>query len=142
MRTIIFTLDDRNATRFHNKRQSRDAVVAKHIADTYKSVPIYIQKKSISFFDDLEDQPDFIIFDSITEVPKDAVVFMEEPVHSIDLFLWTENIHVFRWNRIYPSLITDRIDLTNFHKSVIQEFAGSSHEKITEEIYTPMIDED
>lgn len=134
MKTLIFTLDDRNATRFVNKRQSKDAEVAKRIAAICSGTRLYIRRESESFFSDLREKPVFVFFESLIEVPDNAVVFVEKAVDE-KLLKTAKEIRVFRWNRVYPSLIADRINLDGFEKETVGEFAGVSHEKITEEIY-------
>lgn len=46
-----------------------------------------------------------------------------------------EGIILYRWNRRYPSDFKLALDLSDWTLESIFEFAGSSHEKITEEIY-------
>ena len=134
MRTYIFTLDDRNATRLMNKRQSRDVTVANKIMLLAGAEPIYIKKKSESFFLNTDFLPTFIYFESLNEIPDNAYVFFEEPL-SKDELRSAGKIVVFRWNRIYPSTNADRIDLNGFTKVKYDDFEGSSHDNITTEVY-------
>ena len=48
-----------------------------------------------------------------------------------------DNIIIYKWNRIYPSDLYFDIDIKNGQWKLIEteEFQGSSHEKITKEIY-------
>ena len=48
-----------------------------------------------------------------------------------------EALVIYRWNRIYPYDKTLDIDpqAEGFKLSEVKDFAGSSHEKITKEIY-------
>ena len=47
-----------------------------------------------------------------------------------------EKIILFRWNRAYPADMYFDITLSDgWHVTETHEFAGSSHEKITEEVY-------
>ena len=42
---------------------------------------------------------------------------------------------IFKWNRVYPADLYFDINLKKCHLVKSSEFAGSSHDKITEEIY-------
>ena len=46
-----------------------------------------------------------------------------------------ERIVLFKWNRRYPGDVYFDIDLKRFNLIRSEDFAGSSHEKITMEIY-------
>ena len=46
-----------------------------------------------------------------------------------------EKIILYRWNRVYPADVHFPIDFSGWKLVQAEEFAGSSHEKITEEIY-------
>ena len=48
-----------------------------------------------------------------------------------------EQVILYRWNRDYPADVRFTLDLSGFRLRQRVDFAGSSHEKITEEIYTP-----
>ena len=48
-----------------------------------------------------------------------------------------ERVYLYRWNRLYPSDRKFTVDLSalGFVQKSIEDFAGYSHECITEEIY-------
>ena len=46
-----------------------------------------------------------------------------------------QKIILYRWNRVYPADLYFDIDLKNWHIKESNDFAGSSHDKITEEVY-------
>ena len=55
---------------------------------------------------------------------------MQIPVDCID------EVYLFQWNRDYPADMYFTVDLkTGFKKIKVEDFAGSSHKKITLEIY-------
>ena len=133
---FIFTLDDNNGTKFVNKRQSSDRIVANKILELANGKPIYMKTKSISFFKDSSfpvKESNFSIVDNFYNLPNDAICFAEEVVPAE--ILSKSEIIVYRWNRSYPSLINDRLNLNNYTKEIVDEFSGYSHEKITVEIY-------
>ena len=46
-----------------------------------------------------------------------------------------EQIIVFWWNRTYPADVYLDLDLSQWERKERHEFPGTSHEKITEELY-------
>ena len=132
---LIFTLDDDNGTNLAGKRQSRDRVVGEKII-TLADNNLYILQKTASFFknNDMSDVP-CAIWSDLWQLPKQAVFFAEAPVPT-EIMEQAEKIYVFRWNRRYPSLEQDRVNLDGYNKTIIAEFPGHSHDKITLEVYT------
>lgn len=132
---LIFTLDDDNGTNLAGKRQSRDRVVGEKII-TLADNNLYILQKTASFFknNDMSDVP-CAIWSDLWQLPKQAVFFAEAPVPTA-IMEQAEKIYVFRWNRRYPSLEQDRVNLDGYNKTIIEEFPGHSHDKITLEVYT------
>lgn len=129
---FIFTLDNSNGTQFCGKRQSKDKIVAGHILNYANGKPVYMKEKSTSFF---ENTDKLIHIDNFENLENDAICFAEEVV-SAKLLEKAEYIIVYRWNRSYPSIVKDRLDLSGYTKRTVEEFAGNSHEKITVEIYS------
>ena len=46
-----------------------------------------------------------------------------------------ESVVLYKWNRVYPADQYFTMDLSDWKLVETAEFAGSSHEKITEESY-------
>lgn len=46
-----------------------------------------------------------------------------------------QKIILYKWNRRYPSDLKFTVDLSGWRLSETTDFQGSSHEKITEEVY-------
>jgi hypothetical protein len=132
--TIIFTLDDNNGTQCAGKRQSRDRVVGDKIIALAKN-NLHILQEATSFFknNDMTNVP-CTIWSDLWHLPEHAVFFAEH-VLPPEVMNAAEKIYVFRWNRQYPSLAKDRVNLDGFRKTVIEEFQGSSHPNITLEMY-------
>ena len=42
---------------------------------------------------------------------------------------------LFHWNRVYPADLHSTLDLSGWNLTETEEFAGNSHEKITQERY-------
>lgn len=132
---LVFTLDDDNGTRLANRRQSSDRVVGEKIA-AMAGEHLHMMQSSISFFknNDMTGVP-YTICSDIWNLPHNAVFFAEE-VLPCEIMNAAEKIYVFRWNRRYPSLVQDRINLNGYTKTILEEFPGHSHQNITLEVYT------
>lgn len=128
---IIICLDDNNGMLFNNRRQSRDSKVLWDIKNNLQnSLTIFpFSEKLVSS----AEIPYEIMSGSASE---NTVLFVED--RGIKEFLpVTNKITVYRWNRVYPADLTLDIDLAKegFRSVSVYEFAGSSHEKITKEVF-------
>lgn len=131
---VAVTLDDKGGMMFNKRRQSRDRIL---IADLIEKTEgfIYISPYSSLLF---EEYPDRIktVTDPLLECEDGAFAFIE----GLALLPHVEDIDeliVYKWNRTYPSDVRLDIDITScgFRMNAKYEFQGSSHEKITKEIY-------
>ena len=128
---IIICLDDNNGMLFNNRRQSRDSKVLWDIKNSLNgNLTIFpFSEKLVSS----AEIPYEIMSGSASE---NTVLFVED--RGIKEFLpVTNKITVYRWNRDYPADLTLDIDLAKegFRSVSVYEFAGSSHEKITKEVF-------
>ena len=125
--TIILCLDDKNGLSFNNRRQSRDKIL---IENVIKNDNIYIRDYSKNLFSKYEVN----VIDNISELPADAVYFHEitNPEDIIDQF---DIIIIYRWNRHYPSNVQFNFKMDLYKKILEEDFIGSSHDKITKEIW-------
>ena len=137
---LIFTLDDNNAVKFGDKRQSLDKEVAKRILQFTESTSadfIYIKNESNSFFDfpDLN-LTKLKIFEDFDSLPRNATIFLEETV-SRNILSHVDKIVIFRWGKKYPSQIKDRLILNSdiFTKVSSTPFPTSTHPDMQIEVY-------
>ena len=128
---IIICLDDNNGMLFNNRRQSRDSKVLCDIKNNLQnSLTIFpFSEKLVSSAE--------ISYEIISgSASENTVLFVED--RGIKEFLpVTNKITVYFWNRVYPADLTLDIDLAKegFRSVSVYEFAGSSHEKITKEVF-------
>ena len=125
---IIACVDDRNGLLFNNRRQSRDANVIERIQELTKKSRLWIHPFSSALF------PKASVSVHFLEEAKDGeFCFLEnmQPKETKRI----EGIYLFRWNRTYPYDTVLNIPMDSFHKSYEQSFAGTSHDKITLEVY-------
>ena len=132
--TLIVCLDERGGMAFGGRRQSRDALVIKDIFNTVGGGRLLVAPYSERLFSEygpvtVKDNPlgsagrsDFVILEtSAVGDGRDRI----------------DNLIIYRWNRHYPADLY--FDLSpeecGFTLKESTELVGTSHEKITREIY-------
>ena len=128
---IIICLDNNKGMLFNNRRQSRDSKVLEDIKNGLEDkLTIFpFSEKLVSN----AEIPYEIVSDTVSE---NAVLFVED--RGIKEFLpVTNKISVYRWNRVYPADMSLDIVLSaeGFQITQTVDFEGTSHEKITKEVY-------
>ena len=126
--TLYICLDDRNGLQFNKRRQSRDSAVLEDIRSqcTGKLLINLFTEKLIQ-----EAEIPYVL------PPEKAGDFFAEEIPSDELMEQTGKIVIYRWNRHYPADIRWEPDLAamGFVLKETEEFPGTSHEKITREVY-------
>lgn len=126
---IIVCLDNKNGMMFNNRRQSRDKYIINDIKKTIGNNDIYIfDEYSNSLF---ENSINTVLYDGIT----DNAYFFAENIHLKQFEDRTEQLIVYRWNKVYPADFFLDINLSNYKKIKSEDFCGNSHKIITKEIY-------
>lgn len=124
---LIVCLDDKNGMMFNKRRQSRDRVLIENILELCKDEQLYANEYSAKLF------------------PENSVKICEKPEDIENGYFFAENIFpneenyeeiiVYKWNRVYPADVYFSILLEKWSLTETIDFEGSSHEKITREIY-------
>lgn len=124
---LIVCLDDKNGMMFNKRRQSRDRVLIENVLELSEGERIYTNEYSAKLFPEKAIE----VFENIEEI-ENGYCFAEN--FTVDEE-YVEEIIVYKWNRLYPADTYFNIDLENWTLTESVEFEGSSHEKITREIY-------
>ena len=129
---LIVCLDDRGGMMFGGRRQSQDRGLRARIMEMTRGARLFMSEYSAKQFADCEGM--IVDNDYRRRAGAGDTCFLEDG--EISLVGVTELV-IYRWNRHYPS---DKKFLCvpeecGFSKVSTADFAGSSHEKITEEIY-------
>lgn len=124
---LIVCLDDNNGMMFNKRRQSRDRVLIENVLEICKGEKLYTNDYSLPLFPENSVE----IFESIEEIGNGYCFAENFTVNEDDI----EEIIVYKWNRVYPADVYFNIDLKNWSLTETVDFKGSSHEKITREIY-------
>lgn len=126
--TLYICLDDRNGLQFNKRRQSRDAAVLEDIRSRLEG-PLLIHPFSEKLIRQAE-----IPYVLPPEAAGD--LFLEE-VPSEEILALTKKLVIYRWNRHYPADVRWEPDFAalGFVLKEAVDFPGTSHEKITREVY-------
>jgi len=126
--TLYICLDDRNGLRFNKRRQSRDAAVLEDIRRHCRG-KLLIGACSETLIREAE----------IPYVlpPETAGDFFAEEIPGEEVLEKTKKLVIYRWNRHYPADVRWEPDLAalGFSLRETTEFPGTSHAKITREVY-------
>ena len=130
---LIVCLDDACGMMFNHRRQSRDRVLIADVIQHVKNSHLWVSPYSQALFG--EDAPTMHVApDPLKNAKKDDYCFLEDsPLpQSLD---GVEELIIYRWNRLYPSDVRFSCDTSAFSLEESLEFVGSSHDKITKEIW-------
>lgn len=134
---LIIAIDDSNGMAFNNRRQSQDREVRTRIISLSAGSRLWVNHYTARQFEQDGKVPAHLNVDEafLTEAAPGEYCFAENvPVAHCEK--WVEKIILFKWNRRYPAdTYFDIIEKKHWNLTSVEEFAGSSHEKITMEVY-------
>ena len=130
---LIVCLDDKKGMMFNHRRQSRDSALIDdlicHIADS----KLYITEFSEKLFCDKTCQYE-VVEAPCNVATKNDYCFIEDKKNILNKDDISE-IVIYHWNRHYPADVWFDVDMSDFNLISVSEFAGSSHDKITKEVW-------
>jgi hypothetical protein len=132
--TVAVCVDDGQGLMLFGKRQSRDRVLISEFVESNSDKRIYIAPFSKLLF---EEYPSVTVADDPFSVAAEGSAIFVENVRIDERLDSISTLIVYSWNRKYPSDVKFNVDpLKNgFKLKSSVDFRGSSHEKITKEIY-------
>lgn len=129
--TLVACVDDKNGLLFAGRRQSKDRILLEHLLARASGHRLWTSAYSASQFED----PTVLCVDDAyaDKMDTDDWCFVENGVIPQN----ADTVILYRWNRRYPADRYFPFDpLENGYTLVSStEFAGSSHDTITEDIY-------
>ena len=131
--TLIVCIDDKNGMLFNCRRQSRDRILIEDLLRMTAGAPLYIAPYSVPLFP--KDCTAYTVKDDpLADADGNGFCFIEtkDPAPYAEKI---DTVVLYRWNRHYPADLYFTLDMTKFMHTETFEFAGSSHERITKEIY-------
>lgn len=131
---LLICVDNRMGMTFNGRRQSQDSILRERIVQLSSKSKLWMSHYSKSQFKDISASHINISDNLIIDAEKADFCFIENE-STKGLEEYAEMIILFKWNRAYPYDKQLDIDLTKWKCVQITEFEGSSHSKITEEVY-------
>ena len=129
---LIFCIDDKNGMMFFGKRQSQDSVLREWIIGYTTGSKLWMSNYSAKQFKDLTG---YIADDEYqTKADVGDYCFVEDKGYSLEK---ASEVILCKWNRKYQADKVFDVDLKSngFKKVSSEDIKGSSHDKITIEIY-------
>ncbi len=133
---IIACVDERNGMMFNRRRQSRDSAVCGDILRECGGKKLYMNTYSGKLFGDVEEKNIRISEDFLKEAEEEDFCFIEDiQISGFENKIRT--VILYQWNRRYPADRYFLLDLSDgsWELQRTEELKGSSHEKITKEVY-------
>lgn len=130
---VIVCIDDRGGMLFNHRRQSQDRLLRADLLREAAGAPVWLNAYSARQFQDLPPNLQ-VAEDFLDQAGAGELCFVEDR----DLAPWAEKVEglvLYRWNRTYPADLYFTLSLEGWKLERREEFAGSSHEKITKEVY-------
>ncbi len=133
---VMVCVDDRGGMLFNRRRQSQDRVLRQEMLKLIGDAPLLVSPYTARQFSP-EEQPRLrILEDPLSQAGTGEYCFWE----SSSPAPWEERMEkliLWKWNRVYPGDVFLGIPLTDhgWKLTETREFPGSSHEKITMEVY-------
>lgn len=122
---LAVCVDDKLGMGFNGRRQSRDQAV---FDDLLRLGRVWIHPKSEKVFSGPQVSESYL-----TEAGEGEICFCEDRAY-LDHSDRIERIILYKWNRVYPRDLSFTFP-GKWRLAESREFAGTSHEKITREVY-------
>lgn len=131
---IIVCVDDKGGVMFNHRRQSQDRVLREHILEMTAGRTLWMNSYSAKMFGNL---PSIAVAeDFLDRSGEDDFCFVEN-ISMAGHEYAVKEIILFKWNRAYPADTYFSFPVEPEYKlTETCDFTGSSHEKITKEVYT------
>ena len=137
---VYITLDNDNGMMFNNRRQSQDQVMRENMLKHCNGARLWVSQYSRMLFEQqgTSEIPENIIADDnfISKAAPEDYCFVEND----SLSTWIDKIDtlvIYKWNRDYPADLYFDFSILDSHwkKFSVNDFKGSSHNKITREVW-------
>ena len=130
---LITCVDDKMGMLFNKRRQSMDSVLRERVLEMCAGKKLWMNEYSRKQFDAAAEGIS-VDEDFMAKAGEDDYCFVEN-ISPKAYERQLKQIVLYKWNRVYPADLYFDIDLTDWRLAQSSDFAGSSHDKITEEIY-------
>ena len=130
---LIVCLDERRGMMFNHRRQSRDRVLIENMERLVGAHTLYVTSYSEILL--LKSKLRYVVADDPFAVAGEEDYCLIESFDPAKQMQAVEEAVLYHWNRHYPADLYFTADMKGFTLIETEEFAGSSHEKITREVW-------
>ena len=132
---LVVCLDERNGMTFLKRRQSQDSALRRHMLEMSRETALWMNSYSARQFDTAAGH--MRVDDGFLQRAGAGEYCFVENVEVAPLADKAEKLVIYRWNRHYPSDVKFPMALFEGRMKLQarEEFAGSSHDTITWEVY-------
>ncbi|MBE5877305.1 MAG: ribonuclease Z [Lachnospiraceae bacterium] len=133
---IIAAIDDKQGMMFNKRRQSKDRGLRKNMLSEVGDAKLWMNAYSFEQFEEAMGTNVSVAEDFVDKAEVGEYCFVEN-IAITEYEGKIENLILYKWNRVYPSDLKLDIDLnsSNWQLVTTEEFEGSSHDKITKEVW-------
>ncbi|MBR6644238.1 MAG: hypothetical protein IKL21_00565 [Clostridia bacterium] len=130
---IVVCLDTMGGILFNNRRQSRDSVIVNDVVNM-AGEKLYMSAYSKKLFKDVDGITVGEEFPFTYDEGAYCFAECEIPEEAVDK---AEGFVIYHWNKLYPQDVSFDISLVknNFKLESSEDLVGTSHDKITKEIW-------
>ncbi len=130
---IIVCLDDSLGVSFNCRRQSRDSALISRVLELTKENRLFVSEYSAPLFE----KNNVIVDNNFFSNAQNGDYCFVETADVFEVIDKIEKVIIYRWNRKYPSDKKFPLTAVLNNKTLKEttDFVGTSHDKITEEIY-------
>lgn len=132
----VVCVDEKNGMMFHGRRQSQDRILRENLLLECGGRRLYMNEYSARLFKDNEGADIRVSEDFLCDAGEVDFCFAEDTDIG-DYLEKIESVILYKWNRRYPADVFLSVSLSegNWVLERTEEFEGSSHERITKEVY-------
>jgi len=133
---LCVALDDNNGMMFNNRRQSQDKVLREHLVSECGGNKLWMNEYTSKQFE-TPMQDNIVVDEEFLNKAGEGEYCFVENLSVASCAERIEKVIVFKWNRVYPADMWFDLPLSEngWQFSAETEFEGSSHEKITKEVW-------
>ena len=132
---LVVCLDDRDGMTFLKRRQSQDSVLRSHVLAMSRDSKLWMNGYSARQFEELASH--VTVDEEFLNLASPGEFCFVENTDVKPVAQRVEKLVIYRWNRHYPA--DAKFPMAEFAERMMLleqgEFAGSSHENITWEVY-------
>lgn len=139
---VIAAVDDNNGMMFNRRRQSQDRNLRNYILEMVKGSRLFMNEYTYRQFAEMGEVGSICVAENFLECATDDDYCFVENMALSAYETSVSKFILFKWNRRYPADFYFDISLSEpkWKLTETEDFRGSSHEKITREVYERCIE--